>query len=176
MLVVIQETIKNPYEGVIKVRELPPEWDTEEIFLRYWPQMTLRERDRYSVAEFHNLITTNGYLAINQFLGSAGTNLTFAKYLALGNGSISAPASGDTSLVNEVYRAIPNLTTIVSNTTDITTYTSSAQAQFVMTEAGLFTGSATGTANSGTLATHVLAPYDNTDAKPKAWDYIIIRN
>jgi len=164
------------YEGIVKVRDVPQEWD-EATFFKWWARMKDKERDKYTAFETKNLITTAGLLAINSFLGSTGSSVNgFAKYLALGTGALAGPAVGDTSLVTESFRKVPGLLTITGNTTDITTYLLSTDAQSVLTEAGLYTGSASGTLNSGTLATHLLFSLNNAVGLARSVDYLIVRN
>lgn len=173
---IIIEQAPTPYEGVVRVRTLPEDIDTQEKFITLWKSLTSRERERYTTFEAKNLITTAGLAAINAFLGSWTSVPGFAKYLALGTGALAGPAAGDTSLVTEVFRKAPALLTVVGNTSDITTYLQATDAQFALTEAGLFTGAATGTANSGTLATHLLFPVNNAVSLPKSIDYLLVRN
>lgn len=175
MLIIIEEEPIDPIvEGIFTIRELPQEWDTQATFLHYWARMKQAERARYTVFEQENLIVTSGNLAINTFLGSSGTVPGFAQYLALGNGIINGPAPADTKLVAETFRKVPALLTVVGNQSDITTYLASSDAVGAITEAGLYTGAATSTLNSGTIATHLVFAYMKTSI-PVAVDYYLTR-
>lgn len=173
---IIIERQPKPIRGIVRVRSLPDDIDTDEKYIAYWKRLTSREREKFTIWEGENLITTGGNLAINNFLGNTSTIAGFAKYLALGIGALTGPAVGDTSLVNEVWRKIPSLLTVVGNTSDISTSLLATDAQAVLTEAGLYTGSASATLNSGTLSSHILFPLVNNVGLARSVDYLIVRN
>lgn len=177
------ETIR--FQGVLRIRELPEEWNHAD-YLRYWcgerdtynriitpPIISEREKQRYTVVEAKNQLTTSGRSAILTYIGATGGSTTaWGKYLAIGTGSLQATSPVDTSLVNEVYRVLQSANTVQGSQIDINFQIPSASAQVTMTEAGIYGGSASGTLGSGTLETHVLFSYTK-GAYSVSSDYLV---
>jgi|SRR5579875_3627592 len=160
------------FEGLLRVRRLPEDWTPEQY--RYWwlpevddkghllhpARISEREKARYTEVESHNQLMVAGRTELLTFVGASGGSTTpFGKYLAIGTGVLQATSPTDTQLVNEVYRVLQSAFTVQGSQVDLNFQIPAASAQVVMTEAGLFGGSASGTANSGTLCTHVLFSY-----------------
>ena len=157
----MRETIG--FEGILRIRELPEEWSHEE-YLRYWcgehPVISEREKERYTVVEAHNQLMVAGRAAILGYIGaSSGSTTPFGSYLAIGTGTLQATSPTDTALVNEVFRKALSAYTVQGSQVDINFQLTAGNAQVVMSEAGLFGGTASGTSGSGTLDTHVLFSY-----------------
>jgi hypothetical protein len=164
----------NP-TGLIRVRELPRDC-TEDDFRAWWPRLTEHEKDRYTVARFHNLVTSAGKAAIVLCLfpvPTVGTtvNVTaFAQKFAIGNGAVSGIAAGDTSLFGEVMRKAVTQGSNPggSNQLDYSTFiTNTDYASGLITNAGLI-GGASGTA----LLTHFSCTYTK-GANPISFDYLL---
>lgn len=151
------------FQGILRIRELPEEW-THEQYLRYWcgehAIISEREKERYTVVEVKNQLMVAGRTAILTYIGStSGSTTPYGKYIAIGTGTLQATSPTDTQLVNEVYRVVQSAYTIQGSQVDCNFQIPSGSAQVVMSEAGLYGGSATSTLNSGTLDTHVLFSY-----------------
>lgn len=103
-----------------------------------------------------NLLPTVGRAAVAHHLTSASPNPSSLRvnYVALGSGS-TTPANGNTQLNTEVYRNTTASQTNSNNTAYITGFFSAVETTGTYAEAGLFIG-ASGTANSGSLFSHVL--------------------
>lgn len=137
------------------------------------PLISEREKKRYTVVESHNQLMVAGRAALLTFAGATGGSTTpFGKYIAIGTGALQATSPTDTQLVNEVYRVVQSAYIIQGSQVDLNFQVPSGSAQVVMSEAGLFGGSATTTLNSGTLDTHVLFSYSK-GSYPVSVDYII---
>ena len=179
----LEEVIR--FQGMLRLCELPDEWTREE-YLRYWcgerdeqghvikpAIMTKQEKERYTVVEARNQLMAAGRTSILSYIGGASGNTTaFGKYLAIGTGVLQATSPSDTALVNEVYRVAQTTNTVQGSQMDVNFQIPSASAQVTMTESGLFGGTASTTAGSGTLVTHVLFSYTKGAAAIAA-DYII---
>jgi hypothetical protein len=171
--------------GLLRIRELPEEW-SEADYLKYWcgerdeqgrmlqkPRISEKEKERYTVLEARNQLMVQGRGFALSYLGATNGNASaFGKYLAIGTGALQATSPTDTQLVNEVFRVLQSANTVQGSQVDINFQLTAANAQVVMTESGLFGGSASSTANSGTLCTHVLFSYTK-GAFPISCDYII---
>lgn len=173
------------FEGILRIREIPPEWD-DATFRHWWcdertpdgrlirqAAMSEREKDRYTVLEAKNMLMNAGRTQLLNFAGASGTTTAFAMYYAVGTGSIFTVQPSDTTLTGELFRLQPASYSIVGNAVTITTPFSTSQANGVYTNAGIFGNNATGTANSGTLMTHLLYSYTKTSAVAIANDYTI---
>lgn len=177
------ETIQ--FQGILRIRELPEDFSPQD-YLKYWcgikdsagrliapPVISEREKERYTVVESHNQLMTAGRALLLGYAGATGGSTTaFGKYLAIGTGTLQATNPADTSLVNEVFRKIQASNTVQGSQIDINFQLASGDAQTTFTEAGLYGGSASGTANSGTLCTHVLFSYTKGNWSLSA-DYLI---
>ena len=171
--------------GLLRIRELPEDWSEAE-YLKYWcgerdaqgrmiapPRIAEREKARYTVLEARNQLMVQGRgFALSYFGATNGNAQAFGKYLAIGTGTLQATSPTDTQLVNEVFRVVQSANTVQGSQVDINFQLTAGNAQVVMTEAGLFGGSASGTAGSGTLCTHVLFSYTK-GAFPISCDYLI---
>lgn len=160
------------FEGIFRIRRLPEDWTREE-YLHWWipekdsagkvirpARISEREKERYTEVEAHNQLMVAGRSEILTFIGASGGSTTpFAKYLAIGTGVLQSTTPVDTQLVNEVFRLTQTANTVQGSQVDVNFQLSAANAQVTMTESGLFGGTASGTANSGTLVTHVLYSY-----------------
>ncbi len=160
-------------EGILRIYELPCD-DAIAEYAQWWSRFSLSEKARKGrqVVEVHNLITSAGRTQILTFMGNAGTTTAFAQYYAVGTGAIYSVQASDTSLATEFFRAAPASYAVVGNQVTVTTNFTSAQAIGTYTNAGLFGVSATGTAGSGTLCTHILYSYTHT-AVAIANDYVL---
>jgi len=161
-------------QGIIKVRPVP--FETEEEFTYWWcdekdenglvirpARMSEKEKERYTVYETENLITTNGINNILTFLGlSSGTATLFSKWFAVGTGAISGVDRADTSLATELYRLQPTGTAIIGYQQDVSILFTGSNGNGTWTNSGFFGGSATSTPGSGTLETHALYSYTKT--------------
>lgn len=166
----------NP-TGLIRVRELPRDC-TEADFRAWWPRLTEQERDRYTVARFHNLVTTAGKTAIVLCLypvptiGTTVTVTAFAQKFGIGNGAIPSAGitAGDTALFGQVLqKAVTSGSNPGgSNQLDYSTFISNTDyASGSITNAGLF-GGASGTA----LLTHFACTYTK-GTNPITFDYLL---
>ena len=95
----------------------------------------------------------------------------------MGTGAINLVQAGDTTLVTELYRAVPSSYSVTGNTVDISTFFSTSNGNGTLTNCGLFGIAATGTANSGTLMTHALLNnYVKSNTNTVTFDYLITLN
>lgn len=103
-----------------------------------------------------NLITDAGKALLAQALRD-GAALPEITYVAVGSSS-TAPAAGDTQLGTETFRkaVTSQAQGAGTNQTVTTAYIAPAEAVGQIEEVGWFAGSASGTANSGTLVARVL--------------------
>jgi len=140
--------------GHILIRTLPD--ITKEEFLEWWPRLTGKERDRYTVHEANNLITFSGRSQILTYIGNANANTpAFSQWFAVGNVGINYPSPGDSSIAGEILRLQPTTNQVTGNTVDLSTFFNSSQASNqTLTNCGLFGVNATSTPGSGTLMTH----------------------
>lgn len=163
-------------EGILRIYEIPDELINDVSFQAGWARFTLAEKAREArqVVEAHNLITTFGRTQILNFIGASGTTTAFAKYYAVGTGTIFKVDASDPQLTNEIFRAVPASYSVIGSQVTITTNFTSSQANASYTEAGIFGGSsASGTANSGSLFTHLLYNYTKTNLSGITSDYVI---
>lgn len=165
------------YLGRILIRELPAHWD-RAMFEFWYPRMKERERDRYTVAEAKNLITTLGRAQVLGYIGNPSSNTAaFSQYFAVGTFPINSVQPGDSVVNSELFRAIPSSYTVSGNTVDISTFFSTAQGNGTLTNCGLFGATATATPGSGTLMTHALLNnYVKDNAHTATFDYLITLN
>lgn len=144
--------------------------------------------DRY---ESHNVCTNGGRTVLLNWIGN---NITGANYgttvggyvylgantFAVGTGSTSgtnAPASGNTTLVSEFYRAQVSNSTISGNSVDLNTFFATTVANGTYTEAGLFgVVSPPGTANTGTMWGRATYSYTKTSSISLNNDYFLYEN
>ncbi len=137
--------------------------------------MSERERERYTVHEAHNILTLSGFAQLLTYIGSnAATTLGFSQYFAVGTFPIISVQAGDTSVVGEIFRAVPSSQTITGNQLTLSTFFGPSQGNGLLTNAGLFGVNATATLGSGTLMTHTLYAYNKPNGQAVSNDYLII--
>ena len=163
------------FAGMIKIREFPLD-ATLEDWLAWWPRLSEKEKDRYTLAESHNLLTTSGRTQLLQFAGNNTGTAPFSQYLAIGTGTINSVSAGDTSILGEIYRQVPNTATITGTQNDIATVIGTNTAPGTWTNCGFYGVAATSTAGTGTLLTHALLSYPKVNGTPVTIDYVISVN
>jgi hypothetical protein len=170
--------------GIIRFRRIPDDWSEEEyrrLWLPEWNDdhtkiireaiITPKEKERYTVGEYHNILTTSGRQEILTYLASTAANTpAFGQYFALGTGAIQTVSPGDSQLQGEIFRAAPSTATITGTQLDLATLISASQAVGTLTNGGLFGISATSSSNTGTLMTHSLV---NNFVKDNSHTYTI---
>lgn len=171
------------FEGILKIREIPADWD-EATFKHWWcdersasgalirkAAMSDKEKDRWTKWEGRNMLMNAGRNQVLTFIGQATAPATFSQQFAVGTGTIYTVQPSDTSLATELARIAPASFSIVGNTVTVTSTFSTIQANGTWSNAGLFGISATGTANSGTLMTHILCSFTKTSASAITSDW-----
>lgn len=176
---------KSRHTGRIFARALPPDL-TKEDFEEWWPRLTEKERDRYTVYTTTNVITLNGRNAILNYIGNnslSGTGTTgtacvpFSQYFSVGTGAIASVSAGDNAMVGELYRAVPSSATVSGNSVNISTFFSAGVANGTFTNAALIGGgTATGTLGTGVLQSHALYTYVKTSSFSLTNDYLVNEN
>ncbi len=170
--------------GRIFARALPPEL-TKEEFGKWWPRLSEHERDKYTVAETHNVITLNGRSAILNYIGNniltgtgtTGTTVTpFSQYFAVGTGAIASVSAGDVTMIGELFRAVPSAAIVSGNSVNVSTFFSAGNANGTYTNAAIWGNNASSTLGSGTLLTHALYVYIKTSANSLTSDYVLNLN
>jgi hypothetical protein len=164
--------------GRIKARLLPGDL-TEEEWKAWWPRLTEKERDRYTVYETKNVITLAGKNNILTFLGSSSLSgvAAFAQQFSVGTGPIITVSVGDTSISSELFRAGPGSLTVAGNTVNISTFFGSSSGNGVYTNAGIWgDGTATSTLGTGTLYTHALYAFNKPNGFSLTSDYLLTLN
>ncbi|HEX3640100.1 MAG TPA: hypothetical protein VHV10_02295 [Ktedonobacteraceae bacterium] len=175
-------------QGIIRFRRIPDDWSEAEyrrLWLPEWNSdgtkiiresiITPKEKDRYTVEEYHNILTTSGRQEILTYLASTAANTpAFAQEFGLGNFPINKVEPGDTQVQGELFRAAPSTATITGTQLDLAVLVGAAQAVGTLTNAGLFGVNATGTANSGTMMTHALiANFVKANGPTYTVDYLL---
>lgn len=172
-------------EGIIRIRRIP-DWSEDEY--KYWwlpetdghgkilrpARISEQEKEReHQIAEFSNLITTNGRNNVLNYIGSStGSTTQWSQYFAVGTGAITAVSASDTSLSNEVFRKIQNSYSVSGTQVDVNFQFGTTDAEFAYTNAGIFGNGATSTLGSGQLQTHALFSFTK-GAFAISIDYII---
>lgn len=125
------------------------------------------------VQQRHNLITTVGRAALASWLGNvSGSPATlYPNYVSLGS-NVAAPANSDTQLGTETYRNLVASRTNASNIAYITGFFTAAETSGTYREAGLHIGGS-GSANSGTLFSHVALNITKSSAETLTLDWTI---
>lgn len=125
------------------------------------------------VFEYENLIPTAGRAAIASWLTSASPSPASlrANYTSLGDDA-TAPANGDTTLGNEVYRKAIASATNANNVAYMTAFYTAAETSGTYLEAGIHIAG-TGAADSGTLFSHVAINITKTTSETLTIDYTI---
>ena len=174
------------FHGLLRIRDIPQEW-TEDEFKYWWcdeytesgawvhkARMSDKEKERRTIFEAQNLVLQAGITQILTFLGTvASTTPAFGQYYAVGTGAIYLITPSDPSLASELFRKQPTGNTIGANAVMITTQFLTTEGNGTYTNAGLFGKNATGTANSGTLMTHLLVSFTKDISLARANDYTI---
>lgn len=160
-------------DGHILLRELPPGCELED-FLDMWPKLSLKERDRYSVAEHRNTLTSAGRAQVLTYLSSSyATTLGFAQQFSVGTFPINTVSPGDSAVQGEIFRATPQTATITGTQVDVSTFFGPSQANGLYTNCGLYGLAATSTLGTGTLMTHSLYKYNKVNGVPIVNDYLL---
>lgn len=173
------------FDGRILWREVP--FATREEFEHWWlperdtqgkiiqqARMSERERDHYTVAEDHNILTVAGRAQILSFIGTpAGGVAAFGQYFAVGNFPINSLDPNDTIVQGEFFRAVPSTGVSVGTQIDLATYIGATQGNGVYSNVGLYGVSATATPFSGVLMTHAKSTYTKVNLIPVVADYLI---
>jgi len=163
---------RRKHTGIISIRELPPDM-TERDYLAWWPRLSEKEKDRYTVYRTENQLLTAGRNATLDYWSSQAAVNPFAQYFAVGDGGFTGVLPADSTLVGEVFRKIPTTITRTGNQVDVATLFLTTEGNFTYTNAGLYGNNATGTANSGTLYTHAPYAYPKTSAVSITNDYVM---
>ncbi len=161
------------FSGCLRVRELPADC-SEADFAAWWPRLSQKERDRYTVCEAHNILTNYGRNQALAYFGTPNTLGAFAQILSIGTGAIAGVNATDTAVVTDTFfRKVPNVYAIIGTQVDISVYIGTTDAVGTWTNAGIYGGgSATTTYGSGLLMTHVLFAYAH-GATNNTIDYLI---
>jgi hypothetical protein len=160
-------------EGIIRIRELPADCSLED-FRAWWPRLTEREKDRYTVQRFHNLLTTAGKASLlawmatlPAFPGGTITGNPFAQNFAIGTGVVTGIFASDTTLFTQAVSK--QITTATSTPPQIDYSTFFATTDFnhnTATNGGLLS------ASGGTLLTHFACSY-TAGTLPFTFDYLL---
>ena len=123
-------------------------------FKGHWTIEIRQDGKVIKTLDFDNILT-NLYKqdVLNQLKGDAFASLQI-KYLAIGTGTNPASVS-DTQLQTEVFRMIPTSSSKTSDYVQTIWVIPTNVGNFTYKEIGVFAGSATATANSGTLLSRV---------------------
>jgi hypothetical protein len=137
--------------------------------------MSPREKERYTVEEFHNILTTQGRTYVLTYMSSSTpTTPAWAQYWAVGTFPLTAVSPGDTSVQTEIFRAAPGTVTITGTQLDLAIFIGGASAVGVLTNAGLYGVAATSTSGTGTLMTHALLnSFNKTNGPAYTVDYLL---
>jgi hypothetical protein len=182
-----KQATKVPIRGIIRARQLPENWSVEEFRYRWLlepdvdgnfigkARIGYKERQRFTVEEQENLITTNGISNILTFLGlSSGTATLFFKVLSVGTGLISGVDVSDTSVTTELKRLAPTGTLVTGNQQDVSVLFGTADGNGTWTNCGVYGGTASTTLATGTLETHALFSYVKANTYTTTVDYCFI--
>jgi len=176
------------YSGIIRFRRIPDDWSEAEyrrLWLPEWNDshtkiireaiITPKEKERYTVGEYHNILTTSGRQEMLTYLASTAANTpAFGQQFALGTGAINRVDPGDAQLQGEIYRTPPSTATITGTQLDLATLISASQAVGTLTNGGLFGVSASSTVNSGILMTHsLISNFVKANGQVYTCDYIL---
>lgn len=179
------------FEGIIRLRELP--FETEEEYKRWWlpetgirdgkvvilrpARMSEKEKERYTVAQHHNLLTSSGRTQILGYIGTPtyiSSQVAFAQIFSVGTATITSVSAGDGTVFGELARAVPSTAIVTGTQIDISIFFGATQAVGTWTNVGLYGGgSATTTLGTGTLLTHSLFSYVKDGSHTASADYLI---
>ncbi len=161
-------------KGIMRFRAIPAEWSHED-YLRYYPRLSERDRERLTVHEAHNILTSAGRNQILTFIGASASNTApFCQFWAVGTFPITTVNPGDTAVNGEIFRVAQSLVTITGTQIDLNFQIGSTQAVGTLTNAGLFGINATVTSGSGTLMTHALLNnFVKANGQAYAVDYLV---
>lgn len=180
------------YTGIIRVRQ-HPFGDDQKALAKWWfaewsgwswgwgrwrrrqvrlPRMSDREKDRYTVYEAENILTTAGRTQLLNYIGNA-SNVPWGKIFSVGTFPLVAVSPGDTTVNTELVRVATSAPTVTGTQVDIPCSFTSGQGNALWTNIGLYgTTSATTTLATGTLYTHALFQF-NKPAVAEVIDYLI---
>lgn len=171
-------------QGIISVREIPVEWSPADYAYWWLPEknsegkviraarMSNREKQRYTVAETENTLTSAGRTAVLNFLGN--TTVSFFQFFSVGTGSISAVSAADTTMASELFRKAPASATPAGSQIDVATLFATSEGNGTWSNSGVFGNGATSTLGSGTLYTHSLFSYAKSSSIQVSCDYVFI--
>lgn len=160
------------WRGMVKLRRIPDTWTEEEAAYWWLPRevepdtrrelvparYSAEQKETLTVATYRNMLLTAGVGTVLAYLSSlAGSPGTMFQYLALGSGAISGVLPSDTLLAGEYFRKVITSSVVSGNQMTLSTVLLTTDGVGTITNLGLFGLSATGTANSGTLMTKILA-------------------
>lgn len=98
-----------------------------------------------------NMVVTAGKNSMaSALIGQTANNQGIINYCALGLGT-TAPALGDTTLEDELFRKLISVKSVEDNVATFSTFFNTSEAIGTLREAGLFGDAASLTADSGTL-------------------------
>ena len=163
---------KLEIEGILRIREIPQEWDTE-TFKYWWARMTEREKERRTLWEGKNLITNQGRNLILGYLLVSASASPFSLYFSVGTGTIYVVQPSDTTIASELARTAVASINIVGNTATSSSTFNTGQANGTWTNAGMWGVGASGTLGSGQLSSHLLCNFTKTSATAITCDYSI---
>lgn len=125
-----------------------------------------------TVKIYENIVPTVARSLIASHLTSAAPSpALMVNYAALGSGT-NTPANADTQLQTEVFRNAIASRTSAGNIAFVTAFFTATEAVGTHKEAGIFSG-ATGTANSGTLMSHVSIDITKTNTQTLTLDWTL---
>ena len=177
------------FDGLIRISELP--FETYDEYVKWWlPQevdpktgivivpsrMSEREKERFTVLEAHNLLTTNGRAQILGFIGSPisiASQTPFAQWFEVGTYPFTQPSAGDSTVPGALARVVPSSAIVNGTQIDVSCFFGTSQGNGLWTNAGLWGNNATSTLGSGTLMTHSAFAYNKTSANSANIDYLI---
>ena len=138
--------------------------------------VTITKRNRtgkiLSIHKYENVFCNSGRLSILQALAGDNTKGVIT-YLALGD-DVTAPNAADTVLGNELYRHIVTQREASVLTLATSTFIPSTEGNGTYKEMGFFGDDATGSANSGTMFTHLAIDETKSAGESLTIDYDII--
>lgn len=124
------------------------------------------------IIKINNLITNSGKESIAS--GLAGIDLSGEiTYMAVGT-SATAPSVTNTQLTAELDRKQVSVRSVIANVATFETFFRTDEANGTIQEAGLFGGSATDTANSGTMFTHATTSFTKSSAETMTVTYEVV--
>jgi len=161
------------FVGIVHARELPSGIELPD-FLEWWPRLSEKERDRYTVARHKNDLMTPGRAQLLNFAASNNAVIgAFAQYFSVGTFPITSVSPGDNQVQTEIFRAVPTSVVITGQQVNVSTYFGPSQANGNYTNCGFYGINATATLGSGTLMTHTLYTYPKINGQAITNDYLM---